>query len=66
MEEEKLIKMKQKRKTGETRKWGAKISAPTLKVEEDHWLPFQQIQIKVEEDLWLPFQQLQIKVEDDL
>ena len=42
---------KKKKKREETKKWGAKISAPTLKVEEDHWLPFQQIQIKVEEDL---------------
>ena len=33
MEEEKLIKDEVKRKNEETKKWGAKISAPTLKTQ---------------------------------
>ena len=33
MEEEKLIKDEAKRKNEETKKWGAKISAPTLKTQ---------------------------------
>ena len=33
MEEEKLIKDEAKRKNEETKKWGAKILAPTLKTQ---------------------------------
>ena len=34
VEEEKLMKMKQKGKKGETKKWGTKISAPKLKLSQ--------------------------------
>ena len=35
IEEEKLVKISKKRKKGETKKLGAKISAPTLKLSQE-------------------------------
>ena len=35
VEEEKLMKMKQKGKKGETKKWGTKILAPKLKLSQE-------------------------------